>query len=103
MHYVWQGVVAILPQIRVVKIAANSRHVCQGSYTHFAHGEYRTKHWMSEKKILNNNFLCKIILSGMNLQKVLSSTSFNTAYKKKIYHSALCLQYFMCKYLNSYI
>ena len=34
MRYVWQGViVAISRRIRDVKIAANSRYVCQGTYT----------------------------------------------------------------------
>ena len=33
MHYVWQGVlIAILWQIRDVKIVANSLYVCQGTY-----------------------------------------------------------------------
>ena len=33
MHYVWQGViVAISRRIRDVKIAANSRYVCQVTY-----------------------------------------------------------------------
>ena len=40
MHYVWQGViVAILWQIRGIKIVANSHYVCQGTYVEISKPE----------------------------------------------------------------